>query len=70
MECAEQRSETLFDLIGCVACELKCFYHNVGTMVSDRARGQLNTVADYIVLISLYCQRILIFESVHTALRH
>ena len=33
-------------------------------------RDRLNTVADYIVLISFYCQRILIFESVHTALRH
>ncbi len=70
LECAIETAEALFHVLLAEADLLECLDHDVRQLVTDRAGSNFKAVADEIVLVSLDRQRILVFQRVHTALRH
>ncbi len=53
-----------------VARERERLDHDVGAVVADRARAQLDAVADDVVLVGQHVERILALERLEPALRH
>ena len=63
-------AELLDDVVLRVARDLKRLVHDLDLVVADRARAELDAVADDVVLVCLDRQRILGVESLKPALRH
>ena len=53
-----------------VAGNIEGFDHQLGTVVTNRARRELGAVADDVVLVSQNLERIFVEQVVHSALRH
>ena len=69
-EGVEHAAEPRLDLFRRIAGDRKGLVHDVGAMIADRARRQLDAVADDVVLERVDRQRILRLERLEPALRH
>ena len=65
-----EAAETLLDRLARQAAHLERLDHGLGQMVADAARGDLEAVADHVVLERLDVQRILAVQRIDPALRH
>jgi len=70
LEGAVEAAKTLLDIGLAQADFLERLDHQFGRLVPDRAGGNLEAVADQIVLIGLEAERVLGLERLHAALRH
>ena len=69
-ERADHPGKILVDLRLRIAGNLERLVHNLGPVVADRARRQLDAVANDVILISENIERVHGFERAHLALRH
>src|SRR6202047_1717870 len=69
-ERVEHPGETRLDLLGRIAGDCKGLIHDVRAVIADRPRGELDAVADDVVLVRRNLQRILLLERREAALRH
>jgi hypothetical protein len=69
-ERVDHAGEIGIDLFLRIARDLERLVHDLGLVVPDRARRQLHTVADDVVLIGEDVERVFAFQRVHLALRH
>src|SRR4029079_12314813 len=70
LEGVDHAREVRIDFFPAVTRDLERLVHDVGTMVPDRPRAQLNTVANEVILPGEDVERILRLERFHFALRH
>src|SRR5690348_7108491 len=70
LERIEHTAEAAFDVGGAVTGDGECLVHDVGPVIANRARRQLDAVADDVVLERFDRQRVLAFERIKAALRH
>ena len=70
LERAVEGAELLDDVVLRVAGDLERLVHDLDLVVADRARRELDAVADDVVLVRLDRQRILGVERLESALRH
>src|SRR5580704_7772138 len=69
-ERVEHTGETRRDLLGRIAGNSKGLVHDVRAVIADRPRGELDPIADDVVLIRRNLQRILMLERREPAPRH
>src|SRR3984893_9195766 len=69
-ERVEHTGETRLDLLGRIAGDRKGLIHDVRAVIADRPRGELDAIADDVVLVRRNLQRILLLERREAALRH
>src|SRR5690606_30827080 len=69
-EGVQHTAEARLDDAPVIARDLEGLDHDVRAMVPDRARGELDAVADDVILIALDLERIFRLERLETALRH
>src|SRR3984893_1881012 len=69
-ERVEHPGKTRLDLLGRISGDRKGLIHDVRAVIADRPRGELDAVADGVVLVRRNLQRILLLERREAALRH
>jgi hypothetical protein len=70
LQAVDQRLEAVIDVVARVPGNLERAVHDLGLMIPDRARGQLISVANDVVLEGFDGQRILVVQRFEAALRH